>query len=102
MILAAHVGTQDLGNIDAAVGVQVVLEERDEHTRGSDDGVVERVGEIELAVLAADADLQSARLRVAEIRAGAYLKVLLLRGLHASISQLLTLRSARSPEQHSS
>ena len=78
MILAAHVRTKDLGNIDAAVGVQVVLEERDEHTRGSDDGVVERVGEIELAVLAADADLQTARLRVAEIRAGADLKVLLL------------------------
>ena len=34
VILAAHVRTKDLGNIDAAVGVQVVLEERDEHTRG--------------------------------------------------------------------
>ena len=67
VILAAHVRTKDLGNIDAAVGVQVVLEKRDKHTRGSDDGVVERVGEIELAVLAADADLQAARLRVAEI-----------------------------------
>ena len=67
MVLAAHVRAKRFGNIDAAVGVQVVFEERDEHARGSDDGVVERMREIELAVLAADADLQPARLRVAEV-----------------------------------
>ena len=75
---AAHVRAQHLGNDDAAVGLQVVLEERDEHTRRGDAGVVERVGEIILAVLALDADVQAAGLRIAEVRAGADLKVLLL------------------------
>ena len=76
--LTAHVGTQHLGDDDAAVGLEVVLEERDEHTRGGNTGVVERVGEVILAVLALDADVQAACLRVAEIRAGADLKILLL------------------------
>ena len=31
--LAAHVGAQDLGDGDAAIGLQVVLEESDQHTR---------------------------------------------------------------------
>ena len=76
--LTAHVGAQHLGDDDAAVGLEVILKERDEHTRRGDAGVVERVGEVILAVLALDADVQAACLRVAEVRAGADLKILLL------------------------
>ncbi len=35
--LAAHVGLQDLGDGDAAVSLQVVLEEGDQHARRGDD-----------------------------------------------------------------
>ena len=41
--LAAHVGLEDLGDQHAAVGLKIVLEEGDQHTRGCDDGVVQRV-----------------------------------------------------------
>ena len=39
LVLAAHVGAQDLGNEHAAVGLQIVLQERDEHTRRRDHGM---------------------------------------------------------------
>ena len=45
---------------------------------GRDAGVVERVSQIHLAVGALDADGQAAGLRVAEVRAGADLEILLL------------------------
>ena len=48
---AAHVGLQDLGDGDAAVGLQMVLEECDEHTRRSHAGVVQGVGQIGLTIL---------------------------------------------------
>ena len=77
---AAHIRSERNGNVDGAVCVEVVFQECDQHSRRSDDGVVERVGEV-LAVLAAvDADFQAARLCVAEVGAGAYLEVLLLAG----------------------
>ena len=57
---AAHVGLQDLGDGDTAVGLQMVLEECDEHTRRSHAGVVQSVGQIGLAILALDADAQAA------------------------------------------
>src|SRR5699024_25956 len=60
----------------SAVGVQIVLKERNEHPRRGDAGVVQRVRQIQLPVLAADADLQPPRLSVAEIRAAAYLEIL--------------------------
>ena len=53
---AAHVGLQDLGDGNAAVGLQVVLQECDQHTRRCHAGVVQGVGQIGLAVLALDAD----------------------------------------------
>ena len=49
--LAAHVGAQDLGDGDAAIGLQVVLEESDQHTRRGHAGVVQGVGQLGLAVL---------------------------------------------------
>ena len=96
---AAHVRLQHFGNGHAAVGLQMVLQEGDQHTRRCHAGVVQGVCQIGLAVLALDADVQAACLCVTQIGAGADLEVLLLAGLHASISQLLTFRSARSPEQ---
>ncbi len=56
----------------------MIFKKRDEHTRGSDDGVVERVGEIHFAVRALYAHPETARLRVAEIGAGADLEIFLL------------------------
>lgn len=96
---AAHVGLQDLGDGDTAIGLQMVLEECDEHTRRSHAGVVQSVGQIGLAILALDTDVQTAGLCIAQVGAGADFEVFLLAGLHASMSQLLTFRSARSPEQ---
>ena len=77
---AAHVGLQDLGDGDAAVGLQMVLQEGDQHTRRSHAGVVQGVGQIGLAVLALDADVQAACLCIAQVGAGADLEVLLLAG----------------------
>ncbi len=62
--LAAHVGLEDLGDQHAAVGLKIVLEEGDEHTRGGDDGVVQRVGQLGLTVLILRADAQAAGLGV--------------------------------------
>ena len=80
-LLAAHIRSEGFGNIDAAVGIEVVFEERYEHSRRGNNGVVERMGKV-LAVLAVDAYFQPARLCVAEVRAGADLEILLLSGLH--------------------
>ena len=78
--LAAHVGLEAFGDGDGAVFLEVVFQERDEHARGRDAGVVERVGQIHLAVGALDADGQAAGLRVAEVRAGADLERFLMAG----------------------
>ena len=51
-VLAAHVRTQCFGDIDRAVSVEVVFKECDEHTGRSNDGVIEGVREIFLAVCA--------------------------------------------------
>lgn len=67
-----------------------------------DDRIVEGVGEVVPRLLIFDADAQPARLRVAKVGAAAHLEVFLLAGAPRSTSRLLTLRSARSPEQHSS
>ena len=79
LLFAAHVRPEGDGDVDAAVGVQVILEEGDKHSRGRDDGVVERVGKV-FAVFAVHPDLQPAGLSVAEVGAGADLKVFLLPG----------------------
>ena len=77
---AAHVGPQDLRDGDAAVGLEVVLQEGDEHPGRRHHGVVQGVGQVQLAVRALDADLQPAGLGVAQVGAGADLKVFLLPG----------------------
>ena len=79
LLLAAHIRSEGFGDVHAAVGIEVILKERYEHSRRGDDGVVERVGEV-LAVLAVDADFKPARLRVTEVRTGADLEVFLLSG----------------------
>ena len=68
---AAHVGLQDLGDGDRAVGLQVVLQEGDQHTRRCHAGIVQSVGQIGLAVLTLDADVQAAGLCIAQVGAGA-------------------------------
>ena len=63
----AHVRLQHFGNGHAAVGLQMVLQEGDQHTRRCHAGVVQGVGQIGLAVLAPDADVQAACLCVTQI-----------------------------------
>ena len=78
---AAHIGTESLGNADnkfAIAYLKVVFEECDKHSRGSNNGVVEGVCKIFLAVCALNADTKAARLRVTEVGAGANLKILAL------------------------
>ena len=58
----------------------MVFQERDEHSGRRDAGVVERVRKIGLAVFTLDADAESSRLGVAEVRAGADLEIFLLAG----------------------
>ena len=65
-------------------------------------GVIQGVAQLHFAIFILIADAQTAGLGVPQIGAGAHLKELLLAGDQASISQDLTFRSARSPEQHSS
>ena len=77
---AAHVGLQDLGDGDTAIGLQMVLEECDEHTRRSHAGVVQSVGQIGLTILALDADVQAAGLCIAQVGARADFEVFLLAG----------------------
>ena len=78
LVLAAHVGAQDLGDGDGAVSLQVVLQEGDQHTRRGHAGVVQRVGQLGLAILILVADAQTACLGIAQVGAAANLKVLLL------------------------
>ncbi len=65
--LAAHIRLEDLRDRHGAVFLQVVLEERDEHSGGRDAGIVERMRKIRLAVFTLDADAKPSRLRVAEV-----------------------------------
>ena len=43
---AAHVRSERFGNLNAAVSLEIVLKESDEHSRRSDYGVVEGVSEV--------------------------------------------------------
>ena len=80
LLHAAHIRSERLGDVHTAVLIKVVLEERDQHTGRCDTGVVEGMRKVLFAVLAVDADLQTACLRVAEVRTGTDLKILLLSG----------------------
>ena len=79
--LAAHVGPQGLGDADAAIGLEVVFQESNEHPGRGDDGVVEGVGKVKiLASLFPDPDPQAAGLGVPQVGAGSHLEVFLLPG----------------------
>src|SRR5687767_6800261 len=52
-LAAAHVGTEHVRDRDGAVGVLVELEDRDQHARAGDGGVVEGVAELRAAFPAA-------------------------------------------------
>ena len=69
LFLAAHIRTKGNGDINAAVGVEVIFKECDEHSRRSNDGIIERMGKIFFAVLAVDSDCESASLCVAAVGA---------------------------------
>ncbi len=78
--LAAHIRTKNFGNPDGAVSLQVVFQERDQHSGRCDNGIVQSMCKVLLAILAVYTDLQTSGLCVAEIGAAADLKVLLLTG----------------------
>ena len=75
--LAAHVGAKHLGNRHRAVGIEVLLEERDDEARQSDARAVQRVDELRLAVGILEAAVEAARLIVGEAAARADFKPLL-------------------------
>ncbi len=77
----------------------MILEECDKHTRRSHAGVVQSVGQIGLAILALDADVQAAGLCIAQVGAGADLEVLLLAGAPGLDVAALDLQVSQSPEQ---
>ena len=80
LFLAAHVRTKCHGDVDGAVSIEVVFKESDEHTGGSNNGVVEGVSKVLLAVCAVYADLEAASLCVTEVGAAANFEVFLLTG----------------------
>ena len=80
LVLAAHVGTQDLGDQDGAVGLQVVLQEGNQHAGRRHAGVVQSVAQLHLAVLILVADAQATGLSIAQVGAGADLEIFLLPG----------------------
>ena len=67
-----------LRNIDAAVGAEVILKECDEHSRRSDDGIIERVSEIVAGLLIFYPYAEPSSLSVSEIRTASDLKVFFL------------------------
>ena len=77
---SAHVGLQDCRDGHAAVRLEVVFQKCDQHPGRRYHGIVERVGQVGLAVFALDPDFQTAGLRIPQVGAGADLKVFLLPG----------------------
>ena len=61
---AAHIRSECFGDIDAAVLVEIVFQERYQHSGRSDHGVVESVGEVFAVFAAVYSDFQTARLSV--------------------------------------
>ena len=78
--VSEHIPLQGFRNADRAVLVEVVFQECDQHAGRSNNGVVQGVGEVLVAVLALDADSQPSCLCVAQIGAAAHFEVLLLTG----------------------
>ena len=92
---------KSLRDLHAAVSLQIVLQEGNQHTGRRNHGVVQGMGQVLASILSLHADLQSAGLGIPKVGTASHLKVLLLSlgpRLHV---HGLTLRSARSPEQHS-
>ena len=57
-VFAAHVRSQYLGDPDRAVFVEIVLKERNQHSRRCNDGVVERMRKI-FSAFSVDANFQA-------------------------------------------
>ena len=77
LFLSAHIWLQSFRDIDGTVFVVIVLQERDQHPRRSDDRVVQGVRQI-IAFFAFDTDLQSSGLGITQVRAGTDFKIFLL------------------------
>ena len=63
--LSSHIGLEDLGDFYAAIGLEIVFQEGDEHAGRGHTGVVEGVGQIIFPILSPDADFQPPGLGVA-------------------------------------
>ena len=74
--VSEHVPLQGFRNADRAILVEVVFQECDQHAGWSNNGVVQGVGEILVAVLALDADSQPSCLCIAQIGAAAHLSLI--------------------------
>src|SRR5699024_7977930 len=75
-----HIRLEHLRDGDGAVCLEMVLEECDQHTRRSNNGVVQGMSQVQLTVLTTYTNLQAASLCVAQVGARANLEVLLLAG----------------------
>ena len=78
--LAAHVRTKHFGNGHAAVCLQMVFDKRDQHTGRRDNGVVQGVRQLSLAVVVLITNGQASCLRVRKIRTRTDLEIFLLSG----------------------
>lgn len=65
-LCAAHIRPEDLGDSDASVCLKVIFKKCDEHSRGSDDGVIKRMRKIS-SVFTLYTHLETASLSIAEI-----------------------------------
>ena len=79
-LIGKHVTLQSLRNADAAILIQVVFEECDQHSRRCHNGVVQCMCEILLAVCALHTDTKASCLCVTEVGAAADFEILLLTG----------------------
>ena len=69
-VALAKPGLQALGDAHAAVGLEVVFQQRGEHARHGEAGAVDRVHELGLArLLVAETNLRATRLERLEVRA---------------------------------
>jgi hypothetical protein len=68
-VFPAEIRRERVGNFHAAVGLEIVFQERGEHARDGQAGAVDGVNQLRLAVFATKADVRAAGLEGFEIRA---------------------------------
>ena len=68
LCFSAHIRSESLGNIDRTVSIHVILEECDEHSGRSNNGVVKSMSKI-FAILTVYADAKTSCLSITEVRA---------------------------------